>query len=254
MTIQISAAYAAAAAVAVSALAVSAFAKDYTVVNIVNGAGEEEDNILGDGVSDLSGAVAIGVHFEVSEFEDYGKEFNVDINVSDNGGSNQANFTDAEGGIYAYGVTTEAAKVTGNGDYIAWAMFDEPIDVTDDFYMTLVTGIKAAAEAALEAGDVLPTIKVLDIGVQDGPATDEPSDEPTDELTTGDTTQTEEPGDDEPTTGDTTPTDEPTSTPDDTGKDDDNNNVNTGVTLAVVPAALAAAALVGAAVVTKKRK
>ncbi len=199
------------------------------ILNVVNAAGEE-DNILGDSVTDLSGAVAIGVHFEVSEFEDYGKEFNVDILVSDNGGSNQANFTDAEGEVYADGVTTEAAKVTGNGDYIAWAMFDEPIEVTDDFYMALVTSIEKAAAAELEADDGLPVIKVLEIGVQDGTPAQE------------DTSSDNETSDNPPTADDS----DDTSTPDD--------NPGTGVTLAVVPAALAAAALVGATVAIKKRK
>ena len=203
----------------------------------------EEYNILED-KSELSGAYTLGIHFEVAEFEDYGKPFNMDINIAENNDTTNQNYWGDPAS--AVGVTTTPVEVTGDGDYIVWATFAQALDAdAENFFLDITTDIKEQVEAATnEAGDGLPVISILEIGVQDG--TPAP----------GGTTPPDEPGGDEPTSTPDEPSipeKEPTSTPDDTSKDD-NNNVNTGVTLAVVPAALAAAALVGAAVATKKRK
>ncbi len=249
----------AAASIAVSAAAVSAFADDAIVgntelptdaakitlkstgsmnfdgayrVNICHpwatnedGSLVEEYNILQD-KSELSGSYTLGIHFEVAEFEDYGKPFTMDINVAENNGSTDQNYWGDP--ATAVGVTTTPVTVDGDGDYIVWATFAQALDADNsNFFLDITTDIKEEVKAATtEAGDGLPVISILEIGVQDTPVI-----------------------------GGSTPTDEPTSTPDDNSKpDDNNNNVDTGVTLAVVPAALAAAALVAAGVATKKRK
>ncbi len=248
----------AAASIAVSAAAVSAFADDAIVgntelptdaakitlkstgsmnfdgayrVNICHPWAKDDDgnlleeyNILQD-KSELSGAFTLGIHFEVAEFEDYGKSFDVDINIAENNGKADQNYMGDP--ATAVGVTTTPVTVDGDGDYIVWATFAQALDADgSNFFLDITTDIKEEVKAATtEAGDGLPVISILEIGVQDTALSDVPGVYP-------------------PTV----------SEPEDNSKPDGGDNVDTGITLAVVPAALAAAALVAAGVATKKRK
>ncbi len=203
-------------------------------VNISNPYNDSEEATILD-KADLAGAVAIGIHFDVAEFDDYGEAFNVTA-ITEDTATKQAYW--GEGNAANNGVTITPATVDKDGDYIVWVVFDQPIEATENVVLALITDIPEVKTSTNEPGDGVPVITVSEVGVQDGTPAEDNSSE--DDTSKDDTSK------DDTSKGDTsTPT---------TGDSKDDGVPDTGVTLAVVPTVLAAAALVGAAVATKKRK
>ncbi len=111
---------------------------DWRVNIIMPWLNEEQATIIDH--SSLNGSLAVGVTFTVSNYDNLGEPFTVDINMSEN------NYSDTEqsyygDGVYS-GIMTEPVTVDADGEYTAWAYFDRPLDSTSEiFYMAIFTDI-----------------------------------------------------------------------------------------------------------------
>lgn len=243
------------------------------VVNKTNDA-----NLLGDEVTGVDNAKAIGVRFKVTDFNVGDPEMAVSLiaNANTADGKNFYRWSDDEvNGVTVKSGKEDVATIKGNGEYIVWAVFDEAITYDESFLISLIGTLNESAPAAIADDEpVLPyTIEVLEVGVQEPDAEytdpipdDESSDNETSEPTPenpGDEPTPENPGDEPTTPGNCDGDPNKDNSSDDNNSGDngntsvdngDDNNPGTGVALAVVPAVLAAGALATATIVLKKRK
>ncbi|MCH5325249.1 MAG: hypothetical protein J1E39_08535 [Eubacterium sp.] len=128
--------------------------------------------------------------------------------------------------------TSAPLTITEDGVYVLTVYFDQPIVVAENFFFALQTNIVPDEDD--EDLENVPQITILQVA-KDAALTVDAEEDPTEEPTPGESSGNVE-----------DPTDDPTP--------ENPDNVDTGVALTVVPAALAAAALAVAGVATKKRK
>ena len=231
--------------------------------NIVNEWGGEDANIADKAA--FKNANKITVKFTVSDFTE---PFTAWLAFAD---SNFGAQYWGEGDAANAGVKCVPVQVTGNGTYEITLELDKAIE-GDIAVLAVCTDLEAAE------GDAIPTIAIDGVtvtvdsdaepGDSDKPAEPGDSDKPAEP---GNSDKPAEPGDsDKPADDDNNnkPADDDNNKPadDDNNKpaDDDNNkpaddnknpaSPDTGVTAAVLPAALAAASLAVAGIVLKKRK
>lgn len=246
----------AAVSVAASALAVGAFAAtEKSIKPSTAGALEdygsgmyffdiydvETGNQIVDDITELDGAVAIGIHFQVSDFDNYGAEFDAYVDFWYNDGDD---------------FIGDAEYVDQNGDYTAWVELDDPV-VADEDNVGLSLGIFLDEE---EGNGGVPKFEVIEILVQledDGAADDGTTDDGTnDDGTTDDGTNDDGTTDDG--TNDDGAADDGADADNGTGNtndktDDDKGNADTGIEGVAMAAGIAALAA-GVVVVAKKRK
>ncbi|MCH5324877.1 MAG: hypothetical protein J1E39_06635 [Eubacterium sp.] len=229
-----------AASVAVSALAVGAFAA--TEINIKpNDPGELVeyydgnyfldvwgDAFIIDSADKLNGAVAIGITFEVSEFDNYGDYINVEVNVW---GETDGDYFDEVG---------EPVAVEADGEYTAWIELDSPVEINDEFGFALHVFLdEEYGNGGVPVFAVTNVLAQVEGGAAEteAPETEAPETEvPETEAPETDAPATDAPETEAPTTGDSS-----------------KPSAGTGVEGIAVAAGVAVIAA-GAAVVAKKRK
>ncbi|MCH5325250.1 MAG: hypothetical protein J1E39_08540 [Eubacterium sp.] len=189
-------------------------------VNLVHPWGGEENwdafHIVD--AADFAGTQAISVKFSVTGVTDPFNAWLIFATNTDDDASNIYYW----GADNANGVTQTPVLVEADGEYVITIYTDVPVEITDNFFFALQTDITPDADD--EALENVPQISIVAVARDAALTVD------------ADVVPGESSGN----------VDEPTP--------ENPDNVDTGVALTVVPAALAAAALVAAGVATKKRK
>ncbi len=184
--------------------------------NIINAWAGDDDCVIAEKAA-FAGANKISVQFTVTDFT---TPFTAWIAMADTSWECQYWGADNDGNS---GTTCTPVEVTGNGTYVVTIELDKVIDGME--FIAICTDLEAAE------GDAIPTIAIDQVRINE-------------EITVEPNVDPEKP---EPGTSDEKPE------PVEPGKSSGDPNPNAGVTVAVVPVALATAALATTGIVLKKR-